>query len=174
MIGYLFFALSDKPLSEPPDSRVLSSILAFGVTVALCLLIVYVFIGFVYDSLELLPQYQPQTPSTSGPPLKVPNVPKRSHDFVDDMSKCYHCHELQALLADEPSLEDNSKWTQKKPADSCFVCHDTKQFVVAHPHTPTPFQDCAMCHALHGTTLIHAHLLKAPTSVLCTQCHEKR
>ncbi len=54
-------------------------------------------------------------------------------------------------------------------ADSCFGCHEAKQFPAIHSHNTEVLAECQMCHNPHGST--EARHLKLKKELACKQCH---
>ena len=54
-------------------------------------------------------------------------------------------------------------------ADTCFGCHNAKQFPTIHTHNSEILAECQMCHNPHGSA-VKAHL-KMKKDLACKQCH---
>lgn len=169
-----FSSLSGKTSNSVPPSEWLGTVFASAVTFLLCLLITYVAIGFFLDALEPPAAAPHHTLSTNAASMKRPVLPKNVHRSVEDLSRCFDCHEWGVKPDDEDPSEKSLALIRKTPADSCSICHGVKDIETVHLHSWEPIQDCDKCHLLHGTAVSPKGLLRASPQILCVQCHERR
>lgn len=75
-------------------------------------------------------------------------------------ASCDTCHAIK-----------EGAWTFKNDVlgDTCFGCHNAKQFPGVHSHTSETLAECQMCHLAHGST-VKGHL-KMKKELACKQCH---
>ena len=177
MIFHLSLISPNTPIGEPQSH--LATALALVVSLVLCFLIACTVIGFVYDFLEPPITETNHTLSTDAASSEAASSEKgepskKTHQLVDDLTKCLDCHEWGAKRDAKVPLEKGVALALKKPIDSCYTCHDIKKFEAEHSHHPEPLQDCGRCHILHGTTELQKGLLRSSGKILCTQCHEER
>jgi predicted CXXCH cytochrome family protein len=118
-------------------------------------------------SLKIAPGRHELTVSSGGVERKIaffagPGAPADWKPFRPHppAASCDTCHAVRG-----------GSWAFKNEvlADTCFACHEAKQFPAIHSHTPEVLAECQLCHSPHGST--EARHLKFKKEVACKQCH---
>jgi predicted CXXCH cytochrome family protein len=97
--------------------------------------------------------------------LTAAHETNRLGQTVAEGGTCSACHLAHRFARDfEPCDFD--------PAGRCTTCHNVGQCASGHARTTMEHSEslCLDCHNPHDMS--HGEFLKAPVSVLCTQCHE--
>lgn len=93
------------------------------------------------------------------------------HENVGDEKLCGDCHYWIDRPEDLVRAGRGLTIGAWKGAESCVKCHEVKELERKHLHSHTVYEDCALCHVVHGTTEPERPLLKASKKRLCVQCH---
>lgn len=98
--------------------------------------------------------------------------PFSAHDNIADPKQCDTCH--YRIDRPEDMVRTGHELTigAWKGYESCMTCHKAEDFQRKHLHKLMVYDDCRLCHTVHGSTETERPLLRAPKSRLCVQCHE--
>lgn len=94
------------------------------------------------------------------------------HENINDEKQCGNCHYWIDRPEDLERVGHGLTIGSWKGANSCVSCHSAEDLQRKHLHTLSVYEDCSLCHVIHGTTESEKPLLKAPKSRLCVLCHE--